>query len=77
MEEKEFVIVQEPAVRPDNKMPVSVEGDPVDLGFTIGALTENSLRWESEGVSFFIASDTLTMDEMIEVASSMTTGEMK
>lgn len=75
--EKEYVIVQEPAVKPDNKMPVSVEGDPIDLGFTIGALTENSLRWESEGVSFFIASETLTMDEMIEVASTMTTGEMK
>lgn len=75
--EKEFVIIQEPAVRPDNKIPVSIEGDPVDLGFTIGAITENSLRWESEGVSFFIASDTLSQDEMIEVAGAMTAGEMK
>lgn len=74
---KEFVIIQEPAVRPDNKLPVSVEGDPVDLGFTIGALTENSLRWESAGISFFIASDTLSQDEMIEVAASMTEAEMK
>lgn len=75
--EKEFVIIQEPAVRPENKVPVSVEGDPVDLGFAIGALTENSLRWESAGVSFFIASDTLSQDEMIEVAASMTEAEMK
>ena len=75
--EKEFVIIQEPAVRPENKLPVSVEGDPVDLGFTIGALTENSLRWESAGISFFIASDTLSQDEMIEVAASMTEAEVK
>ena len=33
-----MIIVQEPAVRPDNKMAVSVEGDPVDLGFTIAAI---------------------------------------
>ena len=75
--EKEFVIIQEPAVRPDNEMPVSVEGDPVDLGFAIAALTEKSLRWESEGVSFFIASESLTQDEMIEVAGSMKAEGMK
>jgi outer membrane lipoprotein-sorting protein len=74
---KEFIIVQEPMTVPDNKMPVSIEGDPVDLGFTIAAMTENSIRWESNGVSFFIASETLTKDEMIEVAASMQAEEMK
>ncbi|NYF25957.1 outer membrane lipoprotein carrier protein LolA [Sporosarcina sp. JAI121] len=75
--EKEYVIIQEPAVRPDSKVPVSIEGDPVDLGFTVAALTEKSIRWESEGVSFFIASDTLTQDEMIEIAGSMQAEGMK
>ncbi len=74
---KEYIIVQEPAVRPDNKMAVSIEGDPVDLGFAIAAMTETSLRWEKDGVSFFIASGTLTKDEMIEVASSMQEEGMK
>lgn len=74
---KEFIIVQEPAVRADNKVAVTVEGDPVDLGFTVAAITENSIRWESEGVSFFIASETLTQDELIEVAASMEPEEMK
>ncbi|KAA0948421.1 outer membrane lipoprotein carrier protein LolA [Sporosarcina sp. ANT_H38] len=75
--EKEFIIVQEPAARADSKMPVSIEGDPVDLGFTVAALTENSIRWESEGVSFFIASNTLTQGELIEVAGSMEVEGMK
>lgn len=74
---KEFIIVQEPASVPDNKIAVSVEGDPVDLGFTIAAMTENSIRWESNGIAFFIASETLTKDEMIEVATSMQAEEMK
>ena len=55
-------------------MPVSIEGILLTLVLQL-ALTEKSLRWESEGVSFFIASETLTMDEMIEVASSMSMGE--
>ena len=69
--EKEFTIIQEPASRPETMIAVSVEGDPVDLGFTIGALTKNSISWESDGVSFFIASESLTQEEMIEVAASM------
>ena len=75
--EKEFTIVQEPAVKPENQLPVSIEGDPVDLGFTVAALTDNSIRWESNGIAFFIASEMLSKDEMIEVASSMAPGEMK
>ncbi|GEN84811.1 sporulation protein [Sporosarcina luteola] len=69
--DKEFVVVQEPAGIPVDQLPVSIEGDPVDLGFTVAALTENSIRWEQNGISFFVASSTLTPDELIEVASSM------
>jgi len=75
--EKEYTIVQERATKPDHKLPVSMDGDPVDLGFTVAAITGNSIRWESDGISFFIASETLTTDEMIEVAVSMSSGEMK
>ncbi|CAM3216997.1 outer membrane lipoprotein carrier protein LolA [Filibacter tadaridae] len=75
--QKEFTIVQEVATKPENKMPVSIEGDPVDLGFTVAAMTEKSLRWDSNGVSFFIASDSLTQDEMITVATSMKAEESK
>lgn len=74
--EKEFTIIQERASRP-SKLPVSLEGDPVDLGFAVAAITDKSIRWETEGISFFIASDTLTQDEMIEVALSMSSSGMK
>lgn len=75
--EKEYTIVQERATKSDHKLPVSMDGDPVDLGFTVAAITGNSIRWESDGISFFIASETLTTDEMIEVAVSMSSGAMK
>ncbi|MCM3710270.1 LolA family protein [Sporosarcina luteola] len=75
--DKEFIVVQEPAETPDNQMAVSIEGDPVDLGFTVAALTNNSIRWEQDGVAFFVASSTLTADELIEVASSMSPEDSK
>ena len=74
---KEFMVIQEPAETPDSVMAVSIEGDPVDLGFTVAALTENSIRWEQDGVAFFVASTTMTPDELIEVASSMSPEDSK
>lgn len=74
---KKYTIIQEQAMPAESKLPVSMEGDPVDLGFAVGALTDSSLRWESDGVSFFLTSDSLTREEMLEVALSMTPEEMK
>lgn len=76
-ETKKYTIIQERAMPSESSLPVSVEGDPVDLGFTVAAVTDKSIRWESNGVSFFIASEMLTRDEMIEVALSMAPESMK
>ncbi|RUL53664.1 MULTISPECIES: outer membrane lipoprotein carrier protein LolA [Lysinibacillus] len=76
--DKSFTLVQQPIVyEEDATLPVFAPGDPADLGFTIGAITDNSISWERDGVSFFIASDNLTKDEMMEVAASVTTGGLK
>lgn len=74
---KDYIIIQEPASKPESKLPVMLEGDPVDLGFAIAAQTDRSIRWESDGISFFIASESLTKEEMIEVATSMKPEGMK
>lgn len=76
--EKSFTLVQQPVDYEENStVPVFAPGDPADLGFTIGAITDNSISWESDGVSFFIASDNLTQDEMMKVAASVTAGGLK
>ncbi|MFJ7827177.1 outer membrane lipoprotein carrier protein LolA [Psychrobacillus sp. NPDC096623] len=76
--DKEFTIIQHRSEPGDSSIiPVFAPGDPVDLGVAIGAITEQSLAWEQDGMSFFIASSTLTKEEMIEVAASMTTGGLK
>lgn len=76
--EKEFTIIQKLANQSTSStIPVFAPGDPVDLGVAIGAITDQSLTWEQDGMSFFIASSSLTREEMIEVAASMTTTGLK
>lgn len=76
--EKPFTLVQEPVSNDEmSTIPVFAPGDPADLGFTIGAITDNSISWENDGMSFFIASNKLTQEELLEVASSVTSGGLK
>ncbi|MGX9136237.1 LolA family protein [Rummeliibacillus sp. JY-2-4R] len=76
--DKSFTIIQEKVTKAEQLfIPVFSPGDPADLGFTIGAITDNSISWEADGISFFIASNDLSKDELIEVASSMVNGEVK
>lgn len=75
--DKAYTVMQQPATKSTSMLPVSSPGDPVDLGFTIGAITDTSISWEKDGVAFFVASTKLSREEMIEVAGSMTISSMK
>lgn len=71
-EEKSFTLIQEKAVvEPASVTATPVNGEPVDLGFTIGVLTANSLSWTYEGVDYVIASNELSKEEMMMLAESM------
>lgn len=52
-------------------VPVSIVGDPVNLGFTMGALSSSRLEWSYGGKDFVLASEELTKEEMVEVAQSV------
>lgn len=70
---KTFTLIEEKYTEVPTSLtvPVSVEGEPVNLGFTMGALTDNSLEWTYNGMRFYLASEELTREEMIEVARSV------
>lgn len=51
--------------------PKEVSGDIVNLGFTIGALSDNTIEWSHNGVDFYLASEELTKEELVEVAQSV------
>lgn len=74
--EKSFTLVQEKAaVMPTSSVVTSVKGEPVDLGFTIGALSDNTISWTYQGVDYMIASNDLSPEEMSDIARTVQ-GEM-
>jgi outer membrane lipoprotein-sorting protein len=76
--EKNFTLVQEKLESmPTLSYPKEVQGEIVNLGFTIGALSENKIEWNHNGVDFYLASEDLTADELIEVATSVQGKEVK
>ncbi|WP_059171510.1 outer membrane lipoprotein carrier protein LolA [Bacillus sp. FJAT-27445] len=70
---KTFTLVQEKRVveAASASYPVVVNGEPADLGFTVGALTDHSLTWTDSGVDYMIASNDLTKDEMVSIARTV------
>lgn len=70
--DKEFTLVQEHAESVQTlSTPQEVKGDIVNLGYTLGALADNTLKWSHNGIDFQLASDELTKEELIDVAKSV------
>jgi outer membrane lipoprotein-sorting protein len=76
--EKSFTLIQEKAEVVQTIGSSSyVNGEPVDLGFTVGALTERSITWTQDGVDYKIASNDLTQEEMVMLARSVQVNGVK
>lgn len=71
--EKPFLLVEETANIEEEMTIVPTYGEPYMLIDTVGAMTENSLTWTSGGIEYYIVSDVMNQDELIEVAGSIGT----
>ncbi|WP_108671720.1 LolA family protein [Peribacillus acanthi] len=70
--EKSFTLIQEKTeIAQTTLTPTNVIGEPVDLGYTVGAMTANMITWTYDGVDYTLASQELTPEEMIDVARSV------
>lgn len=67
--DKPFILVQETA--DVTKTTDFVDGDPYLILDTIGAVTDYSVSWINKGVEYSVVSDTLNVDELIQVAQSI------
>ena len=67
--DKPFLLVQETAQSNDTTDYVS--GDPYLILDNIGAVTDYSVSWISNGVEYSVVSDTMKIDELISVAESI------
>ena len=69
--EKPFVFVQETIDYDEEFTTIPVYGEPLILTDTIGSLSENSASWVSNNIEYYIISDTLTTDELVNVVQSV------
>ena len=69
--EKNFVLVEEMAAVSNEFEIIPVFGDPLMLNETIGALSNNSISWNNDNISYYLVSSDLSNTELINVARSL------
>lgn len=69
--EKPFLLVEETANIEEEFTVIPTYGEPYRLMDTLGVMTNNSLSWASNGIEYYIVSDVLSQDELVEIAQSI------
>ena len=69
--ENPFVLIEEPVSYSSTGLIVPVDGDLDFLTDVIGVVSDNSLTWESNGIEYYLVSDTISTMELIEIAQSI------
>lgn len=70
---KPFILIEEAQKRNDVHETTLVSGDVVQYGNVLGILTNTSLNWSSGGKEYYIIGESLTSDELLQIASSTAT----
>lgn len=66
-----FMVIQETVKVEENYTTLPVSGEPVLLPDAIGAMSENELTWIDEGVEYYIVSNKLKEEQLMDVAKSI------
>lgn len=69
--EKPFLLVEETVTIPEELEIIPTFGEPCILSDTVAALTETSITWTSNNVDYYIVSDVMSQDELLEIARSV------
>ena len=66
-----FVLVEETAKISNEGMIIPVSGEFEFLNEVIGVINSNSITWYSNGIDYYLASDSITTAELMEIANSI------
>lgn len=69
--ERPFTLIQEPVTVTEELLTIPVYGDPYTVTGTIGVVDDTSITWLNNGVEFYVVSETLTKQELLDVANSI------
>lgn len=68
-----FTIVQETVSPTSELVTIPMYGEPFIITDSVGVLAEDSVSWISNGVEFYVVSDKLDSNQLLEVANSINT----
>lgn len=71
--DKPFILIEETASKEEEYEIIPTIGEPVLLIDTIGSVSDDSISWISKGMQYYITSNTLSKDELLKVAKSIST----
>ena len=66
-----FILVEETVKKTNEGIIIPVNGEFDFLSDVIGVIGTNSLSWHSNGIDYYIASDSITTAELVEIARSI------
>ena len=69
--DKSFLLVEETADVFNEFTIIPSSGEPFIVMDTLGVMTNNSLSWTSGGIDYYLVSEVMNQDEMLEVAQSI------
>ena len=69
--EKPFLLVEETTTIEEEFSIIPTYGEPYLLIDTVGALTDSSISWTSNGVDYYLVSDVMSQDELLDIARSV------
>jgi len=70
---KPFILIEEGASNNKSHQTTAVSGEVVQYGNVLGVLTETSLNWSSDGKEYYIIGESLSSEELLQIASSTAT----
>ncbi len=50
---------------------IPITGEPLILTGTIAALSDSSITWTRDGIEYYIVSENVTEDELVNIAKSI------
>ena len=66
-----FVLIEEVSRSFDQMEIIPVNGEPILMSDTIGAMSNNSLYWTSNGIDYYLSSNSLDNNELMTIAEGL------
>lgn len=71
-----FMLIQETVSSTDQSI-LSVSGEPLQLSDTVGIIDDSSITWINDDTLYYLVSNSLDHDQLIDVANSVTVASIQ